>query len=131
MPRVMRRRHHGASERTVAAERRPVLTLSTLLAMLIAMAVAVAMALYLPVWASLSITFGAVLSVAVGGPALLAKVATAASVLALGAWAWRRQASRRKDAKGTRETKLVAIPEPHSAGRRARPKHQTEERRAA
>ena len=99
-----------------------VLTLSILLAMLVAMVVAVVMALYLPIWASVSMTLGAVLSVAIGGPALLAKAAAVAAVLALGAWYWRRHAARQKDQESSRNITLAAIPEPRADGKPPRAK---------
>jgi hypothetical protein len=88
---------------------------------LLALLVSVLVALYLPVWASALIALGAVLAVAAGGGALLAKAAAACGVALIAAWAWRR-----RSAGGARsEHKLFAIP-----GAQA-PRKRADERRAA
>ena len=96
------------------------LTVSVVLAMLVSMGFAVVAALYLPVWASVSITVGVVVTVTAGGPTLLAKVAAAGATLALGAWCWRRHATRRKEEESSRNMRLAAIPEPGAGAEPAR-----------
>lgn len=109
------------------------LTVSIVLAMLVSMAFAVVAALYLPVWASVSITVGVVSTAAIGGPALLAKVAAVGATLALAAWCWRRHATRQKAAESSRNMTLAAVPEPRAGAKppRAKEKQPNPLRRAA
>ena len=109
------------------------LTVSIVLAMLVSMAFAVVAALYLPVWASVSITVGVVVTAAVGGPTLLAKVAGVGAMLALGAWCWRRHARRQKEKASSSNVTLATVPEPRAGAKlpRADEKQPNPLRRAA
>jgi hypothetical protein len=81
-----------------------------LLALFLAVIISVVLAFCLPTWASACIMFAAVLAVAIGGGALLAKAAMAGAVVVLVAWLWKRHL-RRQAIQRMRDFKLVAIPE--------------------
>jgi len=92
---------------------------------LLALLIAAALAFCLPPWASICITLAAVVSVAVGGGALLAKTLAACALAALIVWLWRRRAGARMPA----GVKLAAVPE--SKSRPAQAGRSRSERRAA
>jgi hypothetical protein len=85
--------------------------LTVLLAILLAVVISVVLALYLPTWASLSIALAAVVSVAIGGGALLAKASIAGAVVFAVVWLSRQRLRRRADQRIAADVKWLAIPE--------------------
>jgi membrane protein implicated in regulation of membrane protease activity len=93
--------------------------LSTLLAVVLALVIATVLAFCLPVWASLSIALAAVLTVSIGGGALLAKAFVAASIVAVVVWLWRRHQRRQLLEQTDANVRLLAIPEAKTKGPQA------------
>ena len=104
-------------------------SLTALLAVLVALVISVVLALCMPVWASVSIALAAVVTVSIGGGALLAKASAVAGVAALVAWLSWRYLRNRVPERIAANVKWLAIPvaqkEPRQAAQR------TTERRAA
>ena len=93
--------------------------LSVVLAVVLALAIAAFLAFCLPVWASISITFAAVMMVVIGGGALLAKGSIAAAAVGVVVWLWHRHARRRAVERIPTVVNLLAIPEPKAKDARA------------
>ena len=87
------------------------MSVEALLAILVALAVSVVLALGLPTWASLGIALAAVVTVVIGGAALLAKVAIAGGLIAIVAFAARTYVRRRARKRFAVDVKWAAIPE--------------------
>jgi hypothetical protein len=88
-----------------------VLSATALLAVFLALTISVVLVFCLPTWASVCITFAAVLSAAIGGEALLAKASIAGGVVALVVWLGRRHLRRRASERMPAEAELLAMPE--------------------
>jgi hypothetical protein len=99
-----------ASDGLSPQEDRLVFSATALLAVLLGLMIAVLVALCLPTWASVSITVIVVLSVAMGGGALLAKAAIAGALGVGVFWLVRRHLQRREIERDAPAVKLVAIP---------------------
>jgi ABC-type branched-subunit amino acid transport system permease subunit len=101
---------------------------TALLAAILGAMVAVLLVLFLPTWASVSITLAAVLCVAIGGGALLAKALVAGVLLAAVFGLLRRHLYRRDIKRDAADLKFAAIPE---ANRKPRAAQAGTERKAA
>jgi hypothetical protein len=106
----------------------PMFSVEPLLAILAALAISVVLALCLPTWASLCIALVAVVTVAVGGGALLAQVSAVGCLIALAAWL-ARTCLRRRAKRMAAEVKWLAIPEVQRSASQAPARRS--ERRAA
>ena len=87
------------------------MSIEAFLAILVALAVSVVLALALPTWASLSIALAAVVTVVIGGAALLAKVTLAGGLIAIVAFAARTYVRRRTTKRVGVDVKWAAIPD--------------------
>jgi hypothetical protein len=75
----------------------------------LALVIAALLAVYLPVWASVSIALTAVVAVAIGGGALLAKATIAGAVFGVGVWLSLRYLRQRRIERITRDMNWVDI----------------------
>jgi hypothetical protein len=109
---VIRHIHDDGFQKVLSPQQdRLMFSLTALLAILLALVISVVLALCLPTWASVSIALAAVVTVAIGGGALLAKASIAGVVVAAVVWLARRHLQRRADKRITADVKWLAIPE--------------------
>jgi hypothetical protein len=85
-------------------------SLTALLAVFVALVISLVLALCMPVWASVCIVLVAVVTVSVGGGALLAKVSAVAGIAALVAWLSWRSLRNRVPERIAANVKWLAIP---------------------
>jgi hypothetical protein len=88
----------------------------------LALVIAVLLAVCLPAWASVSIALAAVVVVAIGGGALLAKALITGAVLAVGIWLSLRYLQQRRIKRIARDMNWVAIANAKTQDPRAAPR---------